>query len=422
MLSTLLALLMATSGVGGQTFIEGGALRKNTTYSLSGSPYVVRGDLLVLRGVSLLVEAGVEMRFEPRTKLLVEGGTLIARGTAQQRIRFVRNREAPQDAALRFAVSTNWDAASRLATVADGTLRLVNGIGAETIEGMLQMRFASRWRSVCSNGRLWAVEDARVACRQLGSAEGNFTFAQFAPNNTYFRRAFYMRLAEPNCSGSESNMLECTTLRQAMRGIAQAEMDPTYPAGFSLGYDVCDSQLLVGLRCWGIANGSAFVNNWHGLVFANSSSREMVFGDRTSALYNVKMNVSASVLEFVDVSGAGVNVSGHSVAALSASPLVPLLFGVRVFSNAYVGANFTEIKSPLFVTDSEFSGNNGIGMNVSTAVGYVRLQNVRASLNGGDGVRVQLLNRNWLDVELADRQQLLCQPEVCTAVSTSLFP
>jgi len=65
----------------------GGNITQNTTWTLSGSPYIVTSTVQVLQGVKLTIEPGVEIKFEPYTDFNV-GGELNAIGTQSQRIIF----------------------------------------------------------------------------------------------------------------------------------------------------------------------------------------------------------------------------------------------------------------------------------------------------------------------------------------------
>lgn len=69
-----------------------GDIAVDTTWTAAGSPYVVSGQLpiRVLPGVTLTIEPGVEVRFDPTAGLRVEG-QLNAQGTQARQVRMVAN-------------------------------------------------------------------------------------------------------------------------------------------------------------------------------------------------------------------------------------------------------------------------------------------------------------------------------------------
>ncbi len=75
----------------GQTPV-GGTIDTDTTWNLIDSPFTVTESVRVTNGATLTIVPGVEVEFEPGTFLLVESGTLVARGTADLRIEFLRGR------------------------------------------------------------------------------------------------------------------------------------------------------------------------------------------------------------------------------------------------------------------------------------------------------------------------------------------
>ena len=92
--ATLAALVVSTfrvptTSAAGPTYVSG-IMGSNTTWTLDGSPYIVVADVIVAPGVTLTVEPGVEVRFEPATTLWVKG-TLNAVGMEAQNITFTRN-------------------------------------------------------------------------------------------------------------------------------------------------------------------------------------------------------------------------------------------------------------------------------------------------------------------------------------------
>jgi len=88
---TALALLGAMLTVGIPTVHATdvcGPISSDTTWTLSGSPYIVTCSVLVQEGVILTIEPGVEVRFSPGLALRVDG-CLIARGTEENPIMYL---------------------------------------------------------------------------------------------------------------------------------------------------------------------------------------------------------------------------------------------------------------------------------------------------------------------------------------------
>jgi hypothetical protein len=64
-----------------------GGIFKDTTWSLSQSPYIITEDLTLFPGYTLTIEPGVEVKFSTGTKLTIRG-SLVAEGTESNRIAF----------------------------------------------------------------------------------------------------------------------------------------------------------------------------------------------------------------------------------------------------------------------------------------------------------------------------------------------
>ena len=71
-----------------------GEISQDTTWTFSGSPYIITGDVTVNGGYTLTIEPGVSAKFEAATRLIILG-KLVAKGTDTDRILFTSNDPAP---------------------------------------------------------------------------------------------------------------------------------------------------------------------------------------------------------------------------------------------------------------------------------------------------------------------------------------
>lgn len=75
------------------TFVTGG-IYSNTTWPKTGSPYIVSGKLVVFENVELIIEPGVEVKFENKASLEIRG-TMLAIGKEKDSILFTSNESSP---------------------------------------------------------------------------------------------------------------------------------------------------------------------------------------------------------------------------------------------------------------------------------------------------------------------------------------
>lgn len=93
----LAIICMVATAVIAQTDVRQSDITTNTTWTLSGSPYYIYGDLYILNGATLTIHGGVEVRFveihgdggyEDGAELVVRNGVLVTRGTDQVPVKF----------------------------------------------------------------------------------------------------------------------------------------------------------------------------------------------------------------------------------------------------------------------------------------------------------------------------------------------
>jgi hypothetical protein len=85
----------------------------------------------------------------------------------------------------------------------EGDLRIVAGAAAN--EGRLELFFNSQWGTVCDDR--WDINDATVACRQLGYAGAD---AALYTSNVVSGTG-PINLDDVQCIGSETRLLDCTS-------------------------------------------------------------------------------------------------------------------------------------------------------------------------------------------------------------------
>src|SRR5207248_1080840 len=86
--------IFSISSVCGQTNVSG-FISANTTWNLSGSPYIVVGNALLSQGYKLTINPGVVVKFDSAKTLQIDG-ELIALGTNSERITFTSNKSIPK--------------------------------------------------------------------------------------------------------------------------------------------------------------------------------------------------------------------------------------------------------------------------------------------------------------------------------------
>ncbi|KAH8855595.1 Protein bark beetle [Schistosoma japonicum] len=230
--------------------------------------------------------------------------------------------------------------------------------------------------SIKVKGTIYAkgTPDSRITCQQLGYFDGNFSYGSQS-----FNRSFGVEIIKPNCSGNETN-----------------------------------TQDLVNLNCWGV-NTNWFIGYWKGIEIFNATHKEINIPEEWGGSYgNTRLNVSASVLEYVDIQFAGVNRSNYHSAALSSSPYPPILNNICLTYNAYHAINFHRIRGPAILQNVTIKMNHGHGVKITSLMGYIRMKNIISIKNVGDGLNLKLLSGSdyhWPEetFELIHRAYWVCR-------------
>ena len=170
-----------------------GRVLADTVIPISGSPYVVTGDISVLPGRKLRIETGVELRFTHNTGILVEG-QMIADGHENAPIRMINDD---------FLVPVREERAIRI-------------VGGPTkLEGRVEVFHNGSWGPVCTvqdpNTRYFRTYhdyyNTLVVCRELGHY-ANYRFPFSDPSFGLSSQPAW--LGHVLCRGNEASLRQCT--------------------------------------------------------------------------------------------------------------------------------------------------------------------------------------------------------------------
>ena len=318
-----------------------GRVSTSMTISISSSPYTVVGDITVLPGKTLTIEAGVELRFTANTGIMVEG-RLLAQGTKNLPIKFVDNS---------LVIRSSSSVGSSV-----GNIRLV---GAVAHEGVAEVFYNGTWGTLCA---LQDDEDiyrtshnyylSGVVCRELGYSQANWLWPPSRyVNSSYSRDAWLEHLI---CPSSESVLAQC--------------------ANYVFQRSKCHLGAL-HVSCWTRKPQPSWLH-WSGVRFSQSLQQ-------------------LSLMSHVFLSGAGY-ANAERIAAIQVVGHRLLLTDVSVTKNAWTGVEFVNSPAPN-ITKLDLSLNEGTGLRLSNTLSSL-LEEVTAVENRGHGLALTdggFLQSSW---------------------------
>ena len=327
-----------------------GRVSANTTIPLSGSPYTVVGDITVLPGQTLLIEAGVELRFTTNRGMMVEG-RLLAQGTENLPIKFVDN----------SLIVRSWLGGS------EKRLRL---IGAVPHEGVAEIFHSGTWGTICAlqddEDRFYQTYHnyyaSNVVCRELGYSGANSLWPPSRyVNSSYLQEGWLEHLL---CRGSESVLQLCVNYVLRRSKCYLGALLVSCQTDGNNRVQLTQSQLQQPLL------------HWTGIRFSQSS-------------------LPPSVLSHAFLSSAGY-ANAEKVAAIQAVGHRLVLKDTNVTGNAWTGVEIINSPAP-DITRLDVSVNEGTGLRLSNTLSST-LKEVTAVENRGHGLALasgSFLQNSW---------------------------
>ncbi|XP_022702857.1 protein bark beetle-like isoform X3 [Varroa jacobsoni] len=314
-------------------------------YPKSDTEYRIQDNIIVGQGGIMIVHPGVSLYFEPGIGINVEeGGVIIANGTVEDPI-LLTSRNDPLSAFSRLE-NREWPDA-----------RLVDGDAPN--KGRLQVRYKSRWMSVCTNSKNWTLDDLSVVCRHLGFG-GGAIYRWFEKYN-YTEQ---LSLQNPRCTGQERRLEACEGWDSRL-----------------VGSGICEYHLDVGIQC-SLKLGPDTASHWKGLNFDRArASRRKRYQNRVDRL------ISKSVLSNVVIRHAGRDRFGQAVPSLHVqrgSP--PVMSGVIVEGSAYTAVNISNPDDSFIIQDAKLLNNRGPGLFINSSHLQIHLRGLVSAYNGADGI------------------------------------
>lgn len=326
----------------------GGRLTRSLTLHPRETPYVLRSDLTVMPDVTLTLRPGVVMEFHPNVGILVLG-RLFARGRRGEEIVFQPHPDIV--------------GSKPLAPLRQRSLRLCTGQNCvkptEKGEGFLEYLNSTtlQWVPVCDSR--FSEKNAEVVCRELGLESLNAWVShgprvEFHPNSL----SRIWSYPEPvQCSGEESRLEDCDI---RLNGQLHGKRHMCYW-----------NSNFVFVKC-GQRNLPAGSDYWGGIRFASSDFEQNSFEHRVhDTVTHETIQRTDSVLEFANITGAGIlhNQRSPAILAVSKSPIVT---NVNITNSASHGITLISPSDSVNLLFNWIQHSLGFGVTLASLTGEGR--------------------------------------------------
>ncbi|MFN8446381.1 MAG: right-handed parallel beta-helix repeat-containing protein [Caldilineaceae bacterium] len=373
----------------GQNVVAFGALSQEPTirFEKMGLPYLITADLYANAQQQIIVEAGVELQFDPNTRLDVRG-TITALGTANAPILFTGVDKTPGSwEGILFYGNAN----APITAFFDHVTIEYGGSGTQGGNLYLSYTYASLNHATIRNGGAHGIFGAVASTVAISDSifTGNQNYVLWLTDAT---RA--PKLVHLSASGNGKNAVGIGSLnnepqwRFAQMGLpyivtadlySPSNQEVTIEAGVEVRFDpntrldVRGKLLAQGTQTAPITlTGSTKTpGSWEGLLF-----------------YGNAISPTLALFDYVTLEYGGVGSQGGNLY---------LSYGQAEISHSFIrngGSNgiFSAVHSDVDLTDSTITGNAGYALSISDPTRDLNFTNVVVTGNGKEGVAVSSIS------------------------------
>jgi parallel beta-helix repeat protein len=377
----------------GPTYVSG-PINSDTTWYFADSPYIVMGDVTVEPGFTLIIEPGVEVKFDDTYSIIVDG-TLIADGTSINTIKFTSNQSSP--------AKGDWYTI-RLRT----DYNLINYAEVEYASYGIFMTLFGTHNTVSNSTFKYCKFDGVYITNSDNNMISNCT----SSFNDRFGITIYESYGTQvdNCTIQYNNFFGINLNASTFTEIYYTNISYNDGKGILLYSNSHNTTILgceidwnsnKGIDLWGtsdnnVINTTAIGNNGVGIDFGGASKRQFI--DNCTITDNEGTGIDLRGSSYSDIVGCYISRNGGNGGIYSASPVYSISISYSKILNHSVG-NGIDIKKAKWVniTHSNISGNagNGIYFNTSVIHSNIRIQNCTIAKNGR-GVFISVYHKNGI--------------------------